>query len=262
MSQKPRVQRVLNEIKKELGIGRARTYAKAKEIAASAQVSTETGIYLVAAQAGINLSRILPQEELNQIRQLHLQTSHQETTARARSKKPITKSITVTVGKTLKLNDPILPEKILAEAKEMAEEVYPLLYLFENSVRELILRVMKDKNGDDWWEKRVSRPVRETVEGRMTDEVKNAWHGKRGAHPIFYTDLTQLARIVQNNWSDFEPIIPSIQWLSQRLEEISQSRNPAMHMNPLSKRDVARVKVYFNDWESQVSAKRKQIPET
>lgn len=66
-------------------------------------------------------------------------------------------------------------------------------------------------------------------------------------------------RIVQNNWADFQLIIPSIQWLSQRLEDISRSRNPAMHMNPLGKRDIDRVRLYFHDWESLVSSKRDLI---
>lgn len=262
MSKKPQLQRVLEEIKSKLGIERTRIYEKAKEAAARAQVNTETGIYLVAAQAGVNLSRILPREKVDEIRELVFQTGQGGASVRAGtgSKKLVQKNVTITVGKTFTVNDPILPERVITEAKAMAEGVYPLLYVFENSVRELILRVMRDAHGDDWWDAKVSKPVRETVAGRMDKETENPWHGKRGAHPIFYTDLPQLALIVQNNWANFKSIIPSIGWLSQKLEEIGHSRNPAMHMNPLAKRDIARIKVYFHDWESQILAKRSHIP--
>jgi hypothetical protein len=46
-------------------------------------------------------------------------------------------------------SDPILPEAKLAEAREMAA-VYPMLYVIENSMRELIRRVLSAKYGQDW----------------------------------------------------------------------------------------------------------------
>lgn len=260
MPRNPHLQKVLAEIKRNLGIGRTRIYQRAKVLATQAQVKTEMGVYLLAATSGINLVGRLPQEKLDKVRDLLFQMGQKESIhTRTRTRQPIQKSITITVGKTLVVKDPILPEKVIGEAKLMAEEVYPVLYVLENSIRELILRVMR-KHGDNWWNSKVPRPIRDEVAKRIADETQNPWHGKRGAHPIFYTDLLHLVRIVQNNWTDFQTIIPSIQWLSQRLEDLSRSRNPAMHMNPLGKRDIDRVKLYFQDWESLITAKRSLIP--
>jgi len=83
---------------------------------------------------------------------------------------------------------------------------------------------------------------------------------KGAAHSIYYTDLEHLGRIVQNNWADFKEILPTQQWLMQRVDEISHSRNPVAHMNPIDKHDIQRIKVYFHDWEKHISAKRSLMP--
>ena len=58
----------------------------------------------------------------------------------------------------------------------MAERVYPLLYVFENSVRDLIELVLKAKYGNDWWTAAVPLKVREAAEQLKTDE-KDTYHG-------------------------------------------------------------------------------------
>ncbi len=119
------------------------------------------------------------------------------------------------------------------------------------------------KYGDSWWDSKVSKPVRDEVAKRIADEAQNPWHGKRGAHQISYTDLYHLMRIVQNKTGRIsKTIIPSVQWLSQRLEDLSRSRKPALHVNPLGKHDIDRVKLHFQDWESLIAAKRSLIPAT
>ena len=140
----------------------------------------------------------------------------------------------------------------------MAEKVYPLLYVFENSAREMIIRVMRHAYGDNWWDSdtKVSSDIRKTVKDRIVKEDKNPWHGKRGAHPIYYTDLEHLGQIVKNNWPLFKLILPTQEWFLQRVKEISHSRNPVAYMNPLSKEDVERIKVYTKDWEKQIAQRK------
>lgn len=262
MPKKPQVRALRDEIARRLGIKTSRIYARASALATRAQTKTEDGVYLLAAQSGINLNRYLPKGRVDQIRQLLFQLNQQtrpSEPASRESKKPGLKTVSVTVGKTLTLTDPLLSDRVLAEAKEMAEEVYPLLYVFENSVRQMILRVMHKAHGPNWWDSKVSSGIREEVEKRKKREDENPWHGKRGAHPIYYTDLDHLGRIVQNNWVDFKAILPRPQWLEQRLDEMGHSRNPVAHMNPLSRNDIQRIKVYFRDWETLVKAKRNLI---
>jgi len=262
MPKKPHLRALREAIARRLDIRTSRIYARASALATRAQTNTEDGVCLLAAQSGINLNRYLPKERVDQIRQLLFQlTQHTGLSEAGKrvSKKPAVRTVSVTVGKTLTLTDPLLTDKVIAEGKEMAEEVYPLLYVFENSVREMILRVMQKAHGPNWWDSKVSSGIREEVEKRKKREDENPWHGKRGAHSICYTDLDHLGRIVQNNWVDFKAILPRPQWLEQRLDEMGHSRNPVAHMNPLSRNDIQRIKVYFRDWETLVKAKRNLI---
>ena len=105
--------------------------------------------------------------------------------------------------KEFKGTDPILPPKKISEANEMAV-VYPVLYLLENSIREVIDRVMISRYGDNWWDSEAPKGLRDTVSGRMADEKKNCWHQRRGDRPIDYLDLNQLTtlmRKVEKDWS-------------------------------------------------------------
>ncbi len=177
MPKNPHLQKILPEIKHKLGIERARIHAKAKVLAAQAQVETEMGVYLLAATSGINLMGKLPQEKVDQVRQLLFQMGQQQESVRSKAlpKQLVQKSITMTVGKTFTVNDPILPEKVIAEARMMAEDVYPVLYVFENSIRETILRVMQKHHGDKWWDSKASKPIREEVAKRIPNETQNPW---------------------------------------------------------------------------------------
>lgn len=155
----------------------------------------------------------------------------------------------------LKISNPNLPESVVMDAKKMLG-VYPYLYLFENSVRYLILRTMNEKYGVNWWKMKVSRPAQMKAEERAQREGKNRWHGKRGQHPIFYVDIDDLRTIISSNNSDFQSRFPAVkrplEWIQQRLEEIEISRNVVAHNNPLNDDDIDRVKIFFKDWVKQM----------
>lgn len=264
MPRKAYVKEVRDVIAKKLDIGISRIYVLAKELADEAQVSTEDGIYLLAARNNINLNKLLPNDKVNEIRKLHL--SHRPVPSappQLTSRKTASDSHlrTINIGKQFILTNPILPGRILKEAKEMSEKVYPLLYVLENSIREVILRVMRNKHGENWWEKKGPKEIIKEVQKRKETENENPWHGRRGSHEIYYTDILHLGRIVQNNWADFKNILPDAQWLTLKLGEISHSRNPVSHMNPLKENDINRIKVFFTDWQNIIKAKLSIISE-
>ena len=98
-------------------------------------------------------------------------------------------------------------------------DIYATLYVFENSVREVISRVMTKKYGEDWWNQLNAKraiKMRQDAKGRMSQEANNAWHGKRGSHPIHYTDITNLIDIFDEYWSDFKPYLPGFKWVETR----------------------------------------------
>ncbi len=143
----------------------------------------------------------------------------------------------------------------------MAERVYPILYVFENSVREVISRVLSQAIGLDWWDRCAPEGVRRSVAERMKQENDTPWHGARGADPIFYTDIKDLVSIVRNRegWRKLQPILGRIEWFSELINCIGASRNPVAHMNPISAHDRQRLVVNFRDWERVVKAKRNLI---
>jgi hypothetical protein len=130
-------------------------------------------------------------------------------------------------------------------------EVYLILYLFENSVRELI-RLVLEKHGSDWWDKVVPVHVKQDVEKRLKQEADNRWHGTRGSHRICYTDIGDLYSIISANWQDFKGIFPDDAWIRVTIRGIELSRNIVAHNNPLSEREVKRLKMYYEDWIRQV----------
>jgi len=183
MPKKPHVKTLREAISKKLGIKIARIYEKAAVLAIMAQAKTEDGICLLTAQSGVNLNKYRPQEKVNQTRQLLFQLNEQTKPSqliKSSVKKSMHKIVAVNIGKAFKLKDPLITGKVISEAKEMAEEVYPLLYVFENSVREMIIRVMQKAHGATWWELKVSQEIQEEVKKRKSKEDKNPWHGKRG----------------------------------------------------------------------------------
>ncbi len=137
----------------------------------------------------------------------------------------------------------------------MAERVYLLLYLFENSVRQFIIRVLTRIHGDAWWAT-VPIDTKRKVQLRKDKERSTPWHSRRGVHEIYYTDLDDLKKIItsNDNWPYFEKLLLGQQWIRQRLEEIEMSRNVVAHSNPLAKHDMDRLTVYYGDWVRQLKS--------
>ena len=83
----------------------------------------------------------------------------------------------------------------------MAERVYPTLYIFENSVRDLIEVVLNAACGKDWWTSAVPGAVQKTAEKHKKDEEKDAWHSPRGRRSIDYVLLNDLWAIIKHRWA-------------------------------------------------------------
>ena len=167
---------------------------------------------------------------------------------------------------TFTLTDPLLPEGKLREAREMAA-IYPLLYVIENSIREVVQRVMRAKYGADWWNTALTsgkaKQVKLTSAQRQDSEVRMSWHQRRGAHDIDYIDLSELRDIILAKQDDFFPDVlgDNRAWFEQFMRELIPSRNVVCHMNPLAQHnvdDVVRVKV--TRWFTLLTERRAHIP--
>jgi hypothetical protein len=98
----------------------------------------------------------------------------------------------------------LLDEERLSEARRMAI-VYSAIATFENSVRELLKKLLLEEIGEDWWMQGVSEKVRKSTEAKMQDEERVRWHKRRGDDPLNYTTMPDLMSIIRNTWPRLEP---------------------------------------------------------
>jgi hypothetical protein len=222
-------------------------------------MSTEEAIGLIGHHEGLDVSKYLDSSQVEQVRQLaHQQAILESPKARTRAKAIVKKVVNVTIGGKFKLSDPLLPQRVLEDAKAMAN-VYAELYVFENSVREVIKRALSRTHGDNWWDACIAPKIRQFAQSRINDDERNAWHGRRGDHPIHYVDISDLISIIQAQWSDFDDLFPSQSWVIERIKEIERSRNVVDHHNPLQKADQDRIEGFFADWCRQIESVKDQL---
>lgn len=227
-------------------------------------MTTEDATYVLAHIKGLDLTKYIgDREAVDRIRGMVPRTAGPQAGTRPR-KAAIPKSATpaprpVRVSATFPTAQVLLPASVLRDANRMAD-LYPKMYLLENSIRNVINRVMTAKHGADWWTGGVARPVRDRVQGRKEKEEKAPWHGKRGTHDIYYSDFADLKNILVKNWDEFEDIFPSQAWITQKLEDLEPARNTLAHHNPVPEKEQTRLDVYFDDWAKLIESKQALIP--
>lgn len=226
-------------------------------------MTTEEAVYVIAQNNNIILDKYLDKEAVEHVRVLYQQviptTQHKVIRKQGKDKDITIKQRIFKIGKDITFSDPILPQKKAQEAIEMAD-VYPLIYVLENSAREFIDKVMTAQYGKNWWDLQAPEPLKKNVKKRMSDDEKNSWHQRRGARPIDYLDLRDLPNLMEIIESFVAPdIIPSAKWFRQLIEEAYKSRCVICHMNPLDKNNIKAVEVQFNYWEKQIGEKKDSI---
>ena len=231
-------------------------------------MSTEQAVYTLAHEHRIDISRYLSKEETADVRQLvaHLRTGQQavsrDSNGRQARGKPPPKPVLVSIAGINVDRLPGMTAIHATEAKVMAEKVYPTLYVFENSARDVISKVLTAEVGDDWWDRVVPKKVRDKADQRKADEAKDPWHGKRGSALIDYLDLTDLPSIVSapKAWPYFRKLFSRASWFQELVNELNVSRRVAAHMNPLEGDDVKNVEAAFRRWAKLLKAKAGEIP--
>lgn len=156
---------------------------------------------------------------------------------------------------TISSTNKFIYQQSIADAFENAN-LYPDLFLFENSLRKFIELVLTKKYGSNWWTNQVSGDTKQKVADRMQKEKINKWHGSRGVAPLFYTDLSDLTAILKRHAAEFtvffQGVPGKLNWLTQKLDEIYLTRNNLAHSVSLKSTDIKRFKQYFSDWYSQI----------
>ena len=255
--------RLRKALLKKLGCTPAALSQRVKRLKSDHPMTSDDAAYVISHQQGIPLDKYLPVEQVNHIRTILSQIQKPTLTqgpTKSRSARPTKMAKALIICGELKASDPVLSQKKLREAKEMAA-IYPLLYVLENSIRDVIASFMESKYGPNWWDDKAPSGLKTTATQRMSEDTKNSWHQRRGARPIDYLDLSQLPALMRKIQRDVVPkIIPSIEWFTQLVDEVYKSRCVICHMNPLDKDNISSVKLRFRHWQKQIEAKIQHIP--
>lgn len=144
-------------------------------------------------------------------------------------------------------------------------EIYPTLYLFENSVRGFVSAAMEKDYGKDWWKQKIEpeKPkLAEKITIRMSAEQEYPWHSKRGAHPINYTDIDDLLNII-NTYGTRNVFKKALGKQKERvvvwIQDIEKTRHIISHNNPVSQKDKTRVTQYAHDWHLFATEAEKKL---
>lgn len=132
--------------------------------------------------------------------------------------------------------------------------VYTAITAFERGARQFVRRVLIDEFGDQWWEDGVTEKIRKFAESRRQDELKTKWHGDRGEDLLDYTEMGHLPKIIDNNWTLFEPHVARLEWARALFSAVERSRNIIMHGGLLDIKDAERVGMNIRDWSRQVGS--------
>jgi Swt1-like HEPN len=256
----------------KLGVTRQALSLRVQRKISQLPMSTTEATYVIAHDEGIKLHRYLDAAEVERVRQLQAQLRHASSggtgpvngAAKRRAKPSGPREIHF--GNKLKVTSLLLSPSKLTEAKEMAA-LYPILYVLENSIREVVRRVMRTRHGDDWWNTQLvsgkPKSAHQTAAGRMANEQsRQRWHQRRGAHPIDYVDLGSLVDIILGNQTTFFPDVlgSDIEWFKHFIKELEPSRNVLCHMNPLSSTNARDLTTKLERWEALVKAAGTAIP--
>lgn len=144
-----------------------------------------------------------------------------------------------------------VPERIRAGSIRM-QRYYRLLYVFENLVRDFIVKRFTEVDDEEWFDKRASTAMKQKVEDRKNKAAKNQWHVGRKDHPIYYLDFGDLGLLIQNHWAEFKDFLDNQTWIQGRIQDVELSRNVIAHTNELVPEEGDRIQMYLRDWLKQV----------
>lgn len=248
--------------------------SRVQHLRAQTPMTTGMAQAVLAHRNGVHIAKYLHEDEVHRVRDILAKLAVMSAgngngvKAGTRSKSATKKQVserTIVFPSKFRLRDPFLPDAKVREAQEMAA-VYPILYVLENSMREVVQRVMRAKHGADWWNSALTsglmKELKERSDSRRKKEELTSWHQRRGAHPIDYIDLRELGAIIFAKQDDFFPEVlgNNRQWLEQFMREVEPSRNVLCHMNPLSELNARDLEVKAERWRQMLEERRDKIP--
>jgi len=196
-------------------------------------ITPNAAAYLFAKKNGVSVFRQLSDTDktsLNHVRQSSTSNSSSKTRKTQQIK---SKLITGNL-----IYDPTLIKEANANA-----EIYPYVYILENTLRNLILD--KFSTLSKWWidKKIVKQDIQDYAKRIVDAEKKHKWVGKRGQHPIYYVGLEHLYKIIEMNFNPYFKDIFDINNLKTWINECVSIRNLVAHNVKTQKSELVNIKI-------------------
>ena len=133
-------------------------------------------------------------------------------------------------------------------------EVFDIIYQIEIALRELIIEILSNIEGQKWYMRLPGEILIKYREGREY-EKKIHWTQFIQHNPIYYVDFPDLKKIIENNnyWKKaFEPIFSRKEILTSTLSEIEPIRNKIAHNRKATSRDVTIARSALNKLSASI----------
>lgn len=258
---------LMTAFREKAGITRQAIEARRDRLRRLVPMPSDMATYVAAHRAGVDISKHLDEQTVRLVGEydervyvkegrgaaaaMVAPASGPRRAARARSKRGGPRSI----YPNLTVHEGALSEAQLNNAFRMAE-VYPLLYAFENSVREFVDGHLAAAYGKNWWdrEKLVARPIRDVVRRNQRAKGSERWVLRPNVHPIYMTELGHLADIItsEDGWKVFKKLLIRQSWVQEHVRAFEQPRNVVAHMNPLAVSNIRGLEIRAREWFDQI----------
>ena len=126
-------------------------------------------------------------------------------------------------------------------------EGYRLFFVFENYLREMIVRVLSKDGTVPWWDKVPADVQTEILAHEETEETK-AWMALGSRDKSALMTYPRMLRVIDINWKDYFEDLLRDKALIQEARHISHLRNTVCHMSQISAEETQRVKQVMRDW--------------
>lgn len=144
----------------------------------------------------------------------------------------------------------VLPEEVRRASR--AAELYKLFFVFENFLRDFVVSVLSEDDGENWWNK-VPSDVREDVEELEKKEETKTWMALGSRSKLALTTYPQLLHIIDQCWKNgFDSAIRD-RSLLEEARHIIHLRNANAHNSDVPEEEVDRVRRVMRDWFRVVS---------
>ncbi len=207
-------------------------------------MTTDEAVYVIAHMEGIDLSKDLPLAMQDRIRSL----VPRGVVVPSPKKAPTPRKRKIAPAKSRLQSYPLVDSKIIETAHTLGREVFPQVFILENSIRALV----KDKLsplGTDWWEKSVPTDVQNNVKRTMKKESKFPYRKARGDEPLLYANFNDLKLIICTNPNGlFNDVLIKPDWFTAGMDDVYMARNNLAHSIPLVDTDIEHIHVFVREW--------------